>query len=138
MVAKRMIKYRLICAQEHEFDGWFADMATYESQRDDGLLCCPTCGDTKVSKAIMAPAVPKKGNQQETKLRHMMQKMASHVEDNFDYVGDDFAEEARKIHYGETPERDIYGETSLADARDLLEEGVPVAPLPGVGGKQKN
>ncbi len=143
-----MIKYRLICANEHEFDGWFADMAAYDRQKADGLLTCPHCNHKDVSKAIMAPAIGKKSNQQEAgthavaearkDVRAMMQKMTAHVEENFDYVGSEFAEEARKIHYGEAAERDIYGETSPDEARDLLEEGVPVAPLPGVNEKQKN
>lgn len=136
-----MIKYRLLCDQEHEFDGWFADSAAFDAQQQQGLLACALCGSKKISKAIMAPAVPKKGNQQKDeaqKIRHMMQKVSSHVEENFDYVGADFAEEARKIHYGERAARDIYGETSLDDAKDLLEEGVPVAPLPGLPPKEKN
>ncbi len=135
-----MIKYRLICANEHEFDGWFADMAAYDGQKADGLLACPHCDNKEIAKAIMAPAIGKKSNSQEAAegMRAMMQKMTAHVEENFDYVGNEFAEEARKIHYGETAERDIYGETSLEEARDLLDEGVPVAPLPGVNEKQKN
>ena len=137
-----MIKYRLLCDKDHEFDGWFADSAAFDAQKKDGLLACALCGSKKVSKAIMAPAVPKKANQQadeaQKKIRHMMQKVSTHVEENFDYVGTDFAEEARKIHYGESQTRDIYGETSLDDAKDLLEEGVPVAPLPGLAPKAKN
>ena len=136
-----MIKYRLMCDKSHEFDGWFADSAAFDAQKQDGLLACALCGSKKVSKAIMAPAVPKKANQQKDEaqeIRHMMQKVSAHVEENFDYVGTDFAEEARKIHYGETETRDIYGETSLEDAKDLVEEGVPVAPLPGLPPKEKN
>lgn len=136
-----MIKYRLICDKEHEFDGWFADSAAFDGQKQDGLLACAVCGSYAVSKAIMAPAVPKKANQQKDeaqKIRHMMQKVSSYAEENFDYVGADFAEEARKIHYGESETRDIYGETSLEEAKDLFEEGVPVAPLPGTPPKAKN
>ena len=136
-----MIKYRLICDQEHEFDGWFAGSAAFEAQKKDGLLACAVCGSQNIGKAIMAPAVPRKGNRQADeaqKIRHMMQKVSTHVEENFDYVGADFAEEARKIHYGERDARDIYGETSLDDAKELLEEGVAVAPLPGLPPKAKN
>lgn len=135
-----MIKYRLICDQEHEFDGWFANAAAFDTQKADGLLACTICSSTRVQKAIMAPAVPKKTNQQtaEKKMRHMMQKLSAHVEENFDYVGNDFAEEARKIHYGETAARDIYGEISLQEAKDLVEEGVPVAPLPGAAKADNN
>ena len=136
-----MIKYRLICDQEHEFDGWFAGSAAFEAQKKDGLLASAVCGSQNIGKAIMAPAVPRKGNRQADeaqKIRHMMQKVSTHVEENFDYVGADFAEEARKIHYGEREARDIYGETSLDDAKELLEEGVAVAPLPGLPPKAKN
>lgn len=136
-----MIKYRLICDQEHEFDGWFANAAAFEGQKADGLLACAHCGSAAVHKAVMAPAVPKKANRQKqeaAQIRHMMQKLSSHVEENFDYVGSDFAEEARKIHYGETESRDIYGETSLKDAKELLEEGVNLAPLPGTPKADKN
>lgn len=136
-----MIKYRLICDQEHEFDGWFAGSTAFEAQKKDGLLACAVCGSQNIGKAIMAPAVPRKGNRQADeaqKIRLMMQKVSTHVEENFDYVGADFAEEARKIHYGEREARDIYGETSLDDAKELLEEGVAVAPLPGLPPKAKN
>ena len=135
-----MIKYRLICDKSHEFDGWFADSAAFDAQKQDGLLACALCGSKEVSKAIMAPAVPKKANQQTDeaqKIRHMMQKVSTHVEENFDYVGADFAEEARKIHYGERAARDIYGETSLDDAKDLLEEGVRWRPCRACRRKKK-
>lgn len=135
-----MIKYALMCGQGHEFDGWFANSDAFDEQRDAGLLSCAHCGAADVAKAIMAPAVPKKANQKiETEeLRQVMEKVTSHVEENFDYVGADFAEEARKIHYGETEQRDIYGETSVQDAKDLLDEGVAVAPLPGPPARDKN
>ena len=134
-----MIKYRLICDAGHEFDGWFASSSGFDAQRDDGLLACPDCGSHSVNRAVMAPAVPKKANSASPqKLRRMMQKLTDHVEQNFDYVGDGFAEEARKIHYGETAEREIYGETTPQEAHDLLQEGVPVAPLPGVSRQNKN
>lgn len=137
-----MIKYRLMCEHEHEFDGWFANAAAFDAQKKDGLLACTLCGSAKISKAIMAPAVPKKGNQKRpepgAEMGRMMQKLSAHVEENFDYVGSGFAEEERKIHYGEAEERDIYGETSLEDAKQLLEEGVPVAPLPGPAPRDKN
>lgn len=135
-----MIKYRLICGCEHEFDGWFADSAAFDKQAAAGLLSCALCGSDKVQKAIMAPAVAKKANQGDAgaQARRMMQKMATHVEENFDYVGADFAEEARKMHYGEVAHRDIYGETSPQGAKALVDEGVPVAPLPGPPPRDKN
>ena len=134
-----MIKYALTCDAEHKFDGWFANAAAFDRQKADGLLACALCGSPHVSKAIMAPAVPKKANQMDdAKARDMLEKVSVHVEENFDYVGTDFAEEARKIHYGETPEREIYGETSLEDAKELIDEGVPVAPLPVTPSREKN
>ena len=127
-----MIKYRLICVKGHEFDGWFSNSAAFDSQQADGHLACPDCGSAQVKKAVMAPAVPVKGNRQSAaQMRQMADRLNRQVEESFDYVGADFAEEARKIHYGEADERDIYGEASLSDAKQLLEEGVPVAPLPG-------
>lgn len=134
-----MIKYRLICAKGHEFDGWFANSAAYDMQAAKGLLACPHCASQQVTKAIMAPAVAAKANQRDDmKLGHVIKKMTRHVEENFDYVGSDFAEEARKIHYGESDERDIYGEATLEQAKDLVDEGVPVAPLPGTTRQDKN
>lgn len=135
-----MIKYRLICDRAHEFDGWFANSAAFDTQAADGLLACALCGSQKVQKAIMAPAVPKKSNQGDdsAQMRRAIEKMTTHVEENFDYVGSDFAEEARKMHYGEAAHRDIYGETSPQDAKSLVEEGVPVAPLPGPPPRDKN
>lgn len=126
-----MIKYRLVCDKGHEFDAWFSNSAAFDSQQKEGLLACAICASPQVQKAVMAPAVPAKTNRKrEAELRRAAEKMTRHVEENFDYVGGDFAAEARKMHYGEADERDIYGETSFEDAKDLIEEGVPVAPLP--------
>lgn len=134
-----MIKYNLICNQDHEFEAWFASSAAFEKQRDNGLIACTQCNSHKVDRAIMAPAIPKKANADKAhKVRHMMQKLGQHVEENFDYVGDDFAEQARQMHYGEAKSRDIYGEATVEEASDLLEEGVPVMPLPGVDKHKKN
>jgi hypothetical protein len=97
---------------------------------------CPTCGTRKVTKAMMAPAVAgtkKKTEPTANELRQMRQFMTGlrkHIEQNADYVGPDFPEEARKIHYGETEHRQIYGEATLEEAKELIEEGVDVAPLP--------
>ncbi len=141
-----MIKYNLQCAKEHGFEAWFDNIDSFESQRENGLLRCPSCNSAKVERAIMAPAIPKKSNAsrsaptapEPSSVMQMMQKMKDHVTENFDYVGDQFAEEARAIYYGEKEDRDIYGETSLDDARALVEEGVPVAPLPLLPDRAKN
>lgn len=136
-----MIKYQLLCAADHEFEGWFRDSADYDAQADKGLVECPACGSADVRKAIMAPAVARGGREarlSEIKgdMMKAMQRARDYVEKNFDYVGEKFPEEARKIHYGESDERPIYGEATGAEARELAEEGVSIAPLPGAKPKQ--
>lgn len=142
-----MIKYRLLCDKEHSFDAWFRDSAAYDKQADAGLLVCPSCGSSSVSKALMAPNVSsskKKGDSEPAQavsaikeippemieLRQKLAALRSEVESNFDYVGKDFAEEARKIHYGETDPHGIYGETSATEAEALREEGIGFAAIP--------
>lgn len=142
-----MIRYRLICKKQHEFDGWFRSSSDFDEQAEAGGVSCPVCGSSKVQKALMAPAIPKKGKSKTSvpapdeaaeRVSMMVTKLRNHVEKNFDYVGDRFAEEARRIHYEETPRRDIYGETTLEEARELVEEGVEVAPLPGLNRPKAN
>ena len=133
-----MIKYSLICESEHEFEGWFRDSDDFTVQSEKGLLECPLCGAPDVRKAVMAPAVAKRRSSDgaATKsafLREMAEaagRARKYVESNFDYVGDKFPDEARKIHYGETETRGIYGEATGREVKDLVEEGVSVAPLP--------
>ncbi len=131
-----MIVYSLSCTKGHEFEGWFKDSVSFDDQSKAGKLVCPNCGTRKVSKAIMAPAVSgskKKSEPNASDLRQMRQFMTGlrkHIEKNADYVGTEFPEEARKIHYGETEHRHIYGEATIEEATELIEEGVDVAPLP--------
>ncbi|MBV8975979.1 MAG: DUF1178 family protein [Alphaproteobacteria bacterium] len=131
-----MIVYNLRCRTGHEFEGWFRDSAAFDAQAADGKLVCPSCNSRKVEKAIMAPSVAgtKKADliapQELRKMRQFMTGLRKYVQDNAEYVGPRFAEEARKIHYGETEERQIYGESSVKDAIELVEEGIDVAPLP--------
>ena len=135
-----MISYNLTCSRGHEFEGWFKDSAAYDLQEADGALDCPVCGDVHVAKAIMAPAVKNsvtkaKGRTEmpaptKEQTRQFVSGIRKFVEENANYVGRDFPEEARKIHYGDTEERHIYGESTLAEARDLIEEGIDVAPMP--------
>lgn len=137
-----MIKYSVKCSGGHQFDGWFKDSATFDKQSKAKHIECPRCGDTKVSKAPMAPRILKSGGNRHDvaanvdEVAHEMAeaagKIREHVEKNCDYVGTEFAEEARKIHYGEADERGIYGEATAEEARDLGEEGIPVIPLPKV------
>lgn len=132
-----MIRYALACEHDHEFEGWFGASADYDDQQARGLIECPVCGSKSVRKQIMAPAVT--GTKRNTpdlppEARQMMMealgKVRAHVEENFDYVGDAFAAEARAIHEGRSEDRGIYGEATPAEVKKLAEDGVPVAPLP--------
>jgi hypothetical protein len=133
-----MIKYALACEHEHGFEGWFGSSDDYDDQQARGLLECPVCASKAVRKQIMAPAVAGTKAKGETQLTGpgravMMEAMGQlrrHVEDNFDYVGDAFAREARAIHEGRSEDRAIYGEASPTEVKALVEDGVPVAPLP--------
>ncbi|MDE2462687.1 MAG: DUF1178 family protein [Alphaproteobacteria bacterium] len=134
-----MIVYSLACAQGHGFEGWFRDSAAYELQAQDGKLVCPVCNSRQVHKAPMAPAVagtrekPAPSAPSADSLHQMRQYLTGlrkYIETHAENVGRDFPEEARKIHYGEVEERPIYGEASLGEARELIEEGISVAPLP--------
>ena len=139
-----MIRYDLVCKDGHLFDGWFSNSAAYDEQRRDGIVSCPNCGTTEVDKQIMAPAVPRKaGGEKEPRQRFSasadprvkamvdkLRELRQHVESHADYVGDRFAEEARRIHYKEAEERGIYGEATTEEARSLTEEGIEVHSLP--------
>jgi hypothetical protein len=129
-----VIVYSLRCKNSHEFEGWFRDSASFDDQLGDGSLCCPTCNSRQVEKGIMAPAVAAgraADQRRETgSMRQFVTGLRKYVQDNAEYVGPKFAEEARRIHYGETLDRHIYGETSAEEAQALTDEGVDVAPLP--------
>lgn len=136
-----MIKYQLLCDSDHEFEGWFRDSGDFDVQAGDGLIECPLCGSDEIRKAIMAPAIGRKSNQvparREQRLANLRddviaaaERARDYVEKNFDYVGNEFPEEARKIHYGETKERGIYGEATGREVKELIDEGVSVAPIP--------
>jgi len=132
-----MIRYALVCEHAHAFEGWFGSSADYDDQAAKGLVECPVCATRAVRKQIMAPAVAgtRKTVQDEApgKAQMMMEAMGRlrrHVEETFDDVGDAFASEARAIHEGRAEDRGIYGQASPKEVRDLVEDGVPVAPLP--------
>lgn len=132
-----MIRYALVCDHDHEFEGWFGSSADYDQQQARGLVECPVCASKTVRKQIMAPAVvgARKTVQDEAPRRAQMMmeamgKLRAHVEENFDDVGDAFASEARAIHEGRAEDRGIYGQASPKEVKDLIEDGVPVAPLP--------
>lgn len=140
-----MIRYDLICDKGHAFDGWFRDSAAYDAQAKRGLVNCAECGSVTIEKQLMAPGIPAKSNRKAAvpqkmmagpvdarsqMLLHMMREMRKSVEANAEYVGDNFAEEARRIHYAEAEKRGIYGEATPQDANALIEEGIEVHPLP--------
>lgn len=136
-----MIRYALKCDADHGFETWFSASADYDDQAARGLVECPFCGSRAVEKQIMAPAVA--GVRKSAAPDDMRQKMQSmmmeaarevraHVEQNFDYVGDAFAREARDIHEGRSEKREIYGEATPAEVKKLKEDGVPCAPLPAL------
>ena len=133
-----MIVFDLNCGQGHRFEAWFGSSDYYESQRGRGLIECPLCGDAGVAKAVMAPAVPAKSNRRDGRAvaanpdPEMLGKLLAlqrEMEATSEYVGDRFAAEARALHdAGES--RSIHGEATPAEARALLEDGVPLLPLP--------
>jgi len=132
-----MISFNLRCQDGHVFEAWFKDGATFDSQAAAKEVVCPICGDRDIVKAPMAPNIVRPRDHAEARRRAFMTAMQerlaelrAHIEGNFDYVGDRFAEEARKIHYGETERRDIYGEASDAEAKELEEEGIAFARIP--------
>ena len=132
-----MIRYALRCDDGHGFEAWFGASADYDDQSARGLVECPVCGSHAVTKQIMAPAVAgtrKTAAPDPAAMRTMMTRVArevrAHVEQNFDYVGDAFAREARDIHEGRSEKREIYGEATPAEVRKLKDDGVPCAPLP--------
>jgi hypothetical protein len=155
-----MIRYRLKCKKGHEFEAWFASSAAFDKQEKRGLLSCPNCGTSKVSKALMAPRlskrkarpaapaaddappeqapeqakVPAKPETQRVaahrELAAAMRKLRAEIEAKSEYVGPRFSEEARKIHYEEVPARGIHGEATAEEAKALREEGIEFFPLP--------
>lgn len=143
-----MIAFDLNCSNGHRFEGWFASSEDYSKQQSAGLLACPVCNDMAVQKALSVPHVPKKGNQRSGAVPiaaepaktdalppaavEFVQKLAvaqTEMLKQSQWVGGQFAETARAIHYGEEADRIIHGETSADEAKALMEEGVPVAPL---------
>lgn len=139
-----MILFDLKCSSDHVFEAWFPDSASYEKQVKAKTVECPICGDTKVTKAPMAPRISAKSNKSgavekqtsvmsaddQNKAMALLRELREHVEANCDYVGPDFPEEARKIHYGETEKRNIYGEATDDEAQALQDEGLEIGQLP--------
>ena len=136
-----MIKYNLICTGDHEFEAWFSKMSDFDDQAAKGLIECPYCSSKNVEKAIMAPnvstgrkkdAIAEKQAKAMTMMNKAAAKIREKIENECDYVGEKFADEARAIHYGEKPERAIYGEAKPTEAAQLADEGIGIAPLPDI------
>src|SRR5579884_1773376 len=132
-----MILFTLRCAGGHEFEAWFRDGGTFEAQQKAGEIACPECGDTAIEKAVMAPRLSRSRDVPQppvdpAKLRAALIELRRQVEANCDYVGAGFAEEARRIHYGEVDPHGIYGEASEEESRELAEEGISVRRIPWI------
>lgn len=135
-----MISFSLKCSKDHHFDSWFANSQNFDTLQSAGHLSCPICGDGTIAKALMAPAIAQNARPDaadtpalstpHNDFERALAQMRAHIEANSDYVGLNFAAEARAMHDGQTPARPIFGEAKPDEARALLEDGIPVAPLP--------
>jgi len=141
----KMIRYSLKCDKAHEFDSWFQSAEAFSAVQKAGHVNCPVCGSGEVEKSLMAPSVrparavaDKPLASPQNDLEAAMAEMRRKVEENSEYVGMNFAAEARAIHEGAAPERSIYGETKPDEARALIEDGIPVAPLPFMPARKTN
>jgi len=151
-----MIQYSLKCDQDHSFDSWFQSASAFEKLQSAGLVSCAICGSGKVKKSIMAPRVTTSRtkasapavaeapaptpslSEPASPAEQAIAEMRKQVEKNSTYVGNDFASEARAMHEGEAPERQIHGEAKPEDAKKLVEDGIPVVPLPFMTNRKTN
>lgn len=142
-----MIQFSLRCAEGHQFDSWFQSADAFDKLRAKGHLSCAVCGGSSVEKSVMAPRVRTARDQVKpsgplstpaSPAEQALARLRAHVEANTEYVGLNFAAEARAMHDGDAPERPIYGEARPEEARKLLEDGVPVTPLPFRPGRKSN
>ncbi|UZD91801.1 DUF1178 family protein [Cognatishimia activa] len=152
-----MIQYALKCSEGHLFDSWFQNAEAFDKLRQTGMVTCAVCGSCHVEKAIMAPRVrparsaatppaetapsersPTPLSEPASAAEQALVELKKQIESNSDYVGTNFAKEARAIHTGDAPDRAIYGEANAEEAKSLIEDGVPVAPLPFLPGRKSN
>lgn len=133
-----MIRYDLSCTDGHRFDGWFASSGAFEAQRDAGQVQCAICGKPEVDRALMSPGVPTKSGKLSGNEKTPLEQLREHVESNSDYVGLRFADEARAMHEGRSDHRAIHGEAKPEEARALIKDGVPIAPLPFIPKRKTN
>lgn len=137
-----MIHYALVCENAHKFEAWFRNAEAYDEQHGRGIVTCPICSSGNVEKALMAPAVAKSatkeklavsmGHPEQAKLTEALRALRNKVMSEADYVGDKFAEEARKIHFKDVDPRGIYGEATAEEVASLAEDGVDFMPLPNL------
>ena len=128
-----MIKFHLLCANDHRFEGWFSNNAAYDEQTSERKILCPFCSSREIEKAPMAPAIASSASRHKESDANpltQLKELRSYVETNAEHVGERFPEEVRKMHYGEIKKRNIYGDASDTEARDLAEEGINVARIP--------
>ena len=138
-----MIVFNLICSEcEYDFEGWFDSSSAYESQKKRKLLNCPNCESNNIKKTLVAPNIAKKSNAKKITnkktIASNIKKLKKIVEENFDYVGDNFTEEAKKIKYGEIEDRPIYGEATIEQTKELIDEDISITPLPFQSIKKNN
>ncbi|SCA56075.1 conserved hypothetical protein [Candidatus Terasakiella magnetica] len=162
-----MICYQLLCEHDHEFEAWFRDSTAFDEQAAHGEVQCPFCGNDQIRKAVMSPAVAsakdvqvRTSADQKTAIEaaekaasdmrsgadpqeaaqtfmEVVSKLQKHVENTCDYVGEDFAEEARAIHSGDAEMRDIYGEATSEETEELRDEGIEVISIPKLADKEQ-
>jgi hypothetical protein len=137
-----MIQFSLNCDNDHRFDSWFRSADAFDTLVAQGMVTCSVCGSAKVHKAVMAPRVATGRDRAlstpVTPEEQAISELRRKIEENSEYVGSDFAKEARKIHEGEAEARQIHGEAKLEEARQMLEDGVPVMPLPFLPPRKAN
>jgi hypothetical protein len=139
-----VIVFNLICKICNSgFEGWFDSSVDFEKQKKRNIINCPVCNSSSIKKSLMAPNISKKSNSkldknQKRAIANNVKKLKKEIEKNFDYVGDNFTEEAKKIKYGEAEDRSIYGEANLEQTKELLEEEINIMPLPWESNKKNN
>lgn len=129
-----MIHYSLVCDDGHDFEGWFRDSATFEQQSAQGIVACPICTSSKVTRGVMAPHVSRSGDVDPAKLRATMREMRDKIIEGSEDVGDRFPDEARKIEDGDAERRAIRGRATFEEAKALLDEGIEIFPIPALPG----
>ena len=136
-----MIRYDLVCENEHFFESWFKDSKSYQKQLDANEIVCQECDSSNISKSLMAPGIPKKTNTKNSNviansssrsINDAIRKIRDEIKKNSEYVGDQFPEEARKIHYNEAEMRSIYGKASKKEITELVDEGIDIIQIPEI------